>query len=68
MTAILAFDMKEHMVVFQKTLGKDHKATYCMNCMSVVEDISSLVLGSTTWYLAFLNRFLVYSGLEIRKI
>ena len=26
MTAILAFDMKEHMVVFQKTLGKDHKA------------------------------------------
>ena len=32
------------MVVFQRTLGKDHKARYCMNCMSVVEDMSSLVL------------------------
>ena len=29
MTDILAFDMKEHMVVFQKTLGKDHKARQC---------------------------------------
>ena len=36
--------MKEHMEVFQKTLGKDHKARYCMNCVFVVEDISSLVI------------------------
>ena len=32
------------MVVFQRTLGRDYKAGYCMNCMSVVEDMSSLVL------------------------
>ena len=42
----LPSDMKEHMVVFQKTLGKDLDARYCMNCMSVVEDISSLDFAS----------------------